>query len=162
MRHRAQCCPRYVIGCYKNHESHTRSQTIGNCFQFPSFRHRVKAITREVEHCDMFYLAQMDIFRDIMMLSFFPFSFVNLRSFLWRGRHSSLSGFAVGPKLKIYHLDVEPRSKSRSRSMSKNPSTLGKTSTWCRNPSNDKMKGRLYSCDTLRNSVRLQTRGPEC
>ena len=31
----------------KNYESHTRSQTIGNCFQFPSFRHRVKAITRE-------------------------------------------------------------------------------------------------------------------
>ena len=31
----------------KNYESHTRSQTIGNRFQFPSFRHRVKAITRE-------------------------------------------------------------------------------------------------------------------
>ena len=31
----------------KNYKSHTRSQTIGNCFQFPSFRHRVKAITRE-------------------------------------------------------------------------------------------------------------------
>ena len=31
----------------KNYESHTRSQTIGNCFQFPSFRHRLKAITRE-------------------------------------------------------------------------------------------------------------------
>ena len=31
----------------KNYESHTRSQTIGNCFQFPSFCHRVKAITRE-------------------------------------------------------------------------------------------------------------------
>ena len=31
----------------KNYESHTRSQTIENCFQFPSFRHRVKAITRE-------------------------------------------------------------------------------------------------------------------
>ena len=33
----------------KNYESHTRSQTtcIGNRFQFPSFRYRVKAITRE-------------------------------------------------------------------------------------------------------------------
>ena len=35
----------------KNYESHTRSQTIGNRFQFPSFRHRsrsrVKAITQE-------------------------------------------------------------------------------------------------------------------
>ena len=31
----------------KNYESHTRSQTIGNCFQFPSFYHRVKTITRE-------------------------------------------------------------------------------------------------------------------
>ena len=31
----------------KNYESHTRSQTIGNRFQFPSFRHRVKAITPE-------------------------------------------------------------------------------------------------------------------
>ena len=31
----------------KNYESHTRSQTIGNRFQFPSFHHRVKAITRE-------------------------------------------------------------------------------------------------------------------
>ena len=32
----------------KNYESHTRSQTIGNFFfQFPSFRHRVEAITRE-------------------------------------------------------------------------------------------------------------------
>ena len=31
----------------KNYESHTRSQTIGNRFQFPSFRQRVKAITRE-------------------------------------------------------------------------------------------------------------------
>ena len=31
----------------KNCESHTRSQTIGNSFQFPSFRHRVKAMTRE-------------------------------------------------------------------------------------------------------------------
>ena len=31
----------------KNYESHIRSQTIGNRFQFPSFRHRVKAITRE-------------------------------------------------------------------------------------------------------------------
>ena len=29
------------------YESHTRSQTIMNRFQFPSFRHRVKAITRE-------------------------------------------------------------------------------------------------------------------
>ena len=29
----------------KNYESHTRSQIIGNCFQFPSFRHKVKAIT---------------------------------------------------------------------------------------------------------------------
>ena len=28
----------------KNYESHTRSQTIGNSFQFSSFRHRVKAI----------------------------------------------------------------------------------------------------------------------
>ena len=31
----------------KNYESHTRSQTIGNRFQFPSFRHRVKAIMQE-------------------------------------------------------------------------------------------------------------------
>ena len=31
----------------KNYESHTRSQVIGNRFQFPSFRHRVKAIMRE-------------------------------------------------------------------------------------------------------------------
>ena len=31
----------------KNYESHTKSQTIGNHFQFPSFRHRVKAIARE-------------------------------------------------------------------------------------------------------------------
>ena len=32
----------------KNYESHTRSQTIGNRFQFPSFCHRViEAITRE-------------------------------------------------------------------------------------------------------------------
>ena len=33
----------------KNYESHTRSQTIGNLFQFPSFRYRsrVKALTRE-------------------------------------------------------------------------------------------------------------------
>ena len=28
----------------KNYESHTRSQTIGNRFQFPSFCHRVKAL----------------------------------------------------------------------------------------------------------------------
>ena len=31
----------------KNYESHTRSQTIGSRFPFPSLRHRVKAITRE-------------------------------------------------------------------------------------------------------------------
>ena len=33
----------------KNYESHicTKSQTIGNRFQFPSFRHRVKAMTLE-------------------------------------------------------------------------------------------------------------------
>ena len=36
----ARCVP-------PHYESHTRSQTIGNRFQFPSFRHRVKAITRE-------------------------------------------------------------------------------------------------------------------
>ena len=43
----------------------------------------------------------MNSFRDVMP-SFFLFSFVNLRSFSWKGRHSSLSGFAVGPKPKIY------------------------------------------------------------
>ena len=39
----------------KNYESHTRSQTIGNRFQFPSFCHRVKALpelnAKKVEHC---------------------------------------------------------------------------------------------------------------
>ena len=48
--------------------------------------------------------AQMNIFQGITP-SFFLFSFVNLRSFRQKGRHSSLSGFTVGRKLKIY-LDI--------------------------------------------------------
>ena len=41
----------------KNYESHTRSQTIGNRFQFPSFRHGVKAISRESRTLPPFLLS---------------------------------------------------------------------------------------------------------
>ena len=44
----------------KNYESHTRSQTIGNRFQFPSFRHRVKAITRDIA-ADLYLDLDLDL-----------------------------------------------------------------------------------------------------